>query len=364
MGQVDPCLPEDIPAVADLHDRVFFQSTEASSEALRSYYRNVFFRNPWCDDGPPSLVYRSGGKVTGFLGCIPRRMQMGGRSIRVVILHRLLAGPDADSPLAALRLLKEMLSGPQDLTIADGANDDGQKMFEASGTTPCPLYSIKWLRPLRPCSFVLSTLAKRRAGIRSILIAARPFCAAADAIACRLPGSPFVLRRPSTRETELKPQILLKGIEEFSRSYPLRPSYDLRSLEWLLKALKDNRARGELQGFGVLDERDRLIGLSLYYLSSVKVAEIMLLASHKNARDTVLRHLMYSVWRAGGVGLVGRFEPKFLPAFAENDCFMKPGDWAFVHARDPELVHIINRGEAFLSALEGELWLHSPMNRL
>ncbi len=364
MGRVDRCLQEDIPAVADLHNKVFFQRAEASSEGLRSYYRTVFFGNPWYDDKLPSLVYRSGGRVTGFLGCVPRRMQIGGQSIRVVTLHRLLVAPDIESPLAAFQLVQEMLSGSQDLTIADGVNDKGRKILEWSGASVSPVYSMKWLRPLRPCSFAFNMLSKRGPSLGLISITGRPFGTLVDAIACRLAGSPFVLRRPDTREVELGAEMLLRGVEEFSRSHLLRPAYDLRSLEWLLKALKDNEGRGEFCGFGILGKEDQFIGLSLYYLNSARVAEIMLLAGRDDARDSVLRHLMYRTWRAGGVGLIGRLEPKFLQAFSDQDCLMKPGDWAFVHARDPELVHIINRGEAFISALEGELWLRSPMDRL
>jgi hypothetical protein len=43
---------------------------------------------------------------------------------------------------------------------------------------------------------------------------------------------------------------------------------------------------------------------------------------------------------------------------------MKAGDWAFLRARDREIIHIVNQGEAFISTLDGELWMRSPMDRL
>src|SRR5207244_5261037 len=124
MGRVDRCLPNDIPAVADLHNRVLFQSSEASSERLRRYYRTVFFENPWYDDEQPSLVYRTNGKVAGFVGCVPRRMIINRQTVRVANLHRLLVARDVDSPLAALQLVQDVLSGPRALTLTCGANDN------------------------------------------------------------------------------------------------------------------------------------------------------------------------------------------------------------------------------------------------
>jgi hypothetical protein len=100
MGQVDRCIPEDVPAVADLHTKLFFGPETASSDGLRNYYRTLFFDNPWYDDELPSLVYRTNGRVTGFLGVVPRRMRLRQQPIRLVILHRLLVAPDVDSPMA------------------------------------------------------------------------------------------------------------------------------------------------------------------------------------------------------------------------------------------------------------------------
>jgi len=364
MGQVDRCTPEDVPAVADLHAKRFFGSETASSDGLRNYYRTLFFDNPWYDDQLPPLVYRTNGRVTGFLGVVPRRMQLGQQTLRLVILHRLLVAPDVDSPMAAFQLVREALAAPQDLMIADGANDKGRKILERSGASVSPIYSLKWLRPLRPAAFALNMLGKRRPSLGLIARTARPFGSLADAVACRLPASPFALAAPETEGRALDIDTLLAGLDEFSRGHTLRPQYDRSSLHWLLDVLKDNHHRGDFQSIGIFDADHRFIGLALYYLDAHNIAEVMLLASRDSTRDAVLQHLMYHAWRSGAVGLMGRFEPKFLQAFSNQDCLMKAGDWAFLHARDREIIHIVNQGEAFISTLEGELWMRSPMDRL
>jgi hypothetical protein len=74
--------------------------------------------------------------------------------------------------------------------------------------------------------------------------------------------------------------------------------------------------------------------------------------------------VIYWAGRLGGVGLGGRIEPRFMTSFGDHNCLMKCGDWAFFHAKDRRLLDVINSGNAFLSPLEGELWLRSPMDRL
>ena len=350
--------------MADLHNRVFFRSVEPSSDGLRMYYRDMFFRNPWYQEDLPSLVYRASGRVMGFLGCVPRRMEVEGERIRVAVLHRLMVAPDVDSPLAAARLVQNLLAGRQDLTVADGANDNGRKILEGSGASISYLYSLNWVRPLRPCVFALEMLFKRLPRLASLGAVVKPAAKVGDALLRRANASPFRLRMPASREVEIRGDLLLTGIEQFSGSHILRPTYDLRSVEWLLNTLRANKHRGEFGGIAIFNPYDQFIGLCLYYVNAARVVEIMLLAARDDSRDAVLRHVMCSTWRRGGIGLIGRLEPRFLPTFADHGCLMKCGDWALIHAKNEELVKMINGGDAFLSPLEGELWLRSPMDRL
>lgn len=363
MGEVDRCLEDDVPAVADLHNRVFFRTTEPSSAGLRTYYRDMFFRNPWVEEKLPSLVYRANGKIMGFLGCVTRPMEVEGRPIRVAVLHRLMVAPDVDSPLAAMRLVQEVLAGPQDLTLADGTNDSGRTILEWCGASMAHAYSLNWWRALRPTAFALEMLVKKHTPT-SLAGAARPAAKLIDAVLCSANASPFRIARPATKEVAIRGDLVLRGLEEFSRSHSLRPTYDLRSLEWLLDALARNKHRGQFDGIGILSPDDTFIGLSLFYTNTARVVEVMLLAARDDSRDAVLRHLIYSTSRRGGIALTGRLEPRFLRSFADHHCLMKCRDWAFVHAKDPELMRIVDRGDAFISSLEGELWLRSPMDRL
>lgn len=365
MAQVSKCTEEDVSAVADLHVKVFYQTNESSTEQLKCYYKDVFFNNPWYDDTLPSLVYRTKqGKIVGFLGVIPRQMILNGTPIRVAIAHRLMVAPDSNSPLAALKMLKGFFSYSYDLAVSDGANDIGKKLWEGMGGSTAYLYSMNWIRPLRPCSYAISLLGKKR-GIRPVTITLLPICHLVDAFAARVMRS--LLRPVSSHNciaAEIDEELLLTCIIEFSKGVSLCPQYDSRSLKWLLNFLRSNKHRGTLKGYAVRNNKSQLIGAFLYYLNPRKIMEVMLLTSREGTQSEVLEYIIYHAWNEGAVSLFGRLEPKFLGAFWSSNCLIKRGSWALVHAKDPQLLNIINRGDVFLSTLEGELWLRSPKDRL
>ncbi|MCK4627473.1 MAG: hypothetical protein KAT56_00645 [Sedimentisphaerales bacterium] len=360
---IDRCVEEDIPQIAEIHAELFFRHGK-SSKGLRSYYRDMFFHNPWYDSKLSPLVYRSKeGKVIGCIGVIPRTMNMMGRKVRVAVAHRLMVDPGSHSPLAALKLVRAFLSGPQDLSISDGANNLGRKFWEGMGGRTAYLYSMNWICPLRPCCYVNSLLReKKRLG--SIAYILKPACLLADSISAHSKHNPFRHTPPDTFGVEADAETLLSCIAEFSKGYSLCPEYDLVNFKWLLDFLRQNTHRGKLKGFAVRNKKNALIGAFLYYLNSKNFAEVMLLAARDNEKDAVLKHLLYHAWQQGAVALFGRLEPKFLESLYDNNCFIKRGSWALVHSRDTELVNIINRGDAFITALDGELWLRSPKDIL
>jgi len=365
MELVDRCLKEDIPAIAEIHTKVFGTAGDEPSEGLRSYYETVFLDSPWHDDELPSLVYRSEkGEVLGFLGVIARRMSFNGRSIRVAVPHRLMVAPDCSSPLAAMKMIKKFLAGPHDLVLGDGANDLGKKFMEGMGASISCLYSMNWLRPLRPFSYMRHILGKCR-GLKSLAAVSWPMCLLLDSLARRIPGSPLrTVQTDDCTAIEIDSQSLLSCIREFSKQRALRPEYDADHMKWLWDFLKSNTQRGQLQGFEVRNQKDKRIGVYLYYLKSTRLAEVMLLSARDDSTDTVLKHLLNRASQSGAICVYGRVEPRFLQSFWDNNCLIKRGSWAVVHARDPEILNVINRGDASLSMLEGELWLASPQARL
>ena len=110
----------------------------------------MLFNNPRRDPELPSWVAEEDGRISGFYAVMPRRMSLRGRPVRVAVGCQFMVDPHKRDSITALQLAKAFVSGPQDLTLADGANDLSRRMWMGIGGTVPLLYSLHWTRPLRP----------------------------------------------------------------------------------------------------------------------------------------------------------------------------------------------------------------------
>ena len=140
----------DLPEVVGLFQRVFPRHGWNSVEDCRRYFREVFFENPWRNGAVPSWVAVSGGRIAGFAGMMSRPMLFRGRRVLVAVDCNFIVDPAVRRSGAALKLFKAILSGPQDLTLADGAIDAVRHQWcQLGGAMPLG-YNLHWIRPLRP----------------------------------------------------------------------------------------------------------------------------------------------------------------------------------------------------------------------
>src|SRR6185369_3355824 len=159
MGQrVRSFIADDVPQVAELHRRLYRANEQPSPElehSYRGFFQDVYLNNPWYDERLGPLVCEDGGgKIIGFLGVMPRPMRMGGRTIRAAVSSMWMVDPNHRAGLAAVQLLKAFLSGPQDLSYADESTGPSRKLWERLGGTTSLLYSMHWVRPLRPAGLL------------------------------------------------------------------------------------------------------------------------------------------------------------------------------------------------------------------
>jgi hypothetical protein len=363
MGRVRPFTEEDIAQVADLHRRVFHTGEACSLEltrAYRSYFAQIFLRHPG-GDGLPSLVYeKDNGEIAGFLGVSPRPMSLGGRPIRAAVSSQFIVDPALRSPLAGVKLLKTYLSGPQELSIADEANDISRRLWESCGGTTSLLYSLYWIHLLQPTRFVLSRFNTLPALARRALAAP---CFLIDAVTARMQQSPFRQSEPAVTGEDLSRETLLPCLRKFSRGSALRPEYDDRLLQWLFEALGRERGSGALHKIAVRGAAGKILGWYIYYLDDGGMGEVLRIGANDESIGTVLDHLFHHAWRQGAAALSGRIEPKFMQQFREkNSQFHHRGYWVLVHSRNPEVLQAIHRGDALLTRLEGEWAMRFRLN--
>ena len=354
--RIRPFTPQDIPEVVDLHKRVFPGNPFPSSE-LEIHFRHLFFENPWYDADLPSLVYQEQGeKICGFYGVIPRRMRMQGRPIRVAVSSQFMVDPSVRNRLAAVELQKTFFTGPQDLSFTDGANDASRRIWEGLGGLTALPYSVHWTRLLRPARYFLERWKERGLSILA-QVAMRPLSAVVDSLAARRRRSPFH-QASQPPEENFDWEDLLGLLPEFAGPKSLRPDYDAHSLRWLLQEANSKKCHGQLRKALVRNGAGQIVGWYMYYLNPNGISQVLQLVANKNSIRRVLDQLYFHAWRSGSFAISGRMDPEFVADFSEERClFNFKGPRMLVHSRRADLREAIQRGDAFLTRLEGEWWM-------
>jgi hypothetical protein len=348
VDQIQAFRREDIPEVLALFRAAFVQNGNRGPGQLDTYLDRVFFESPWYDEELPSFVYRNpNGTIIGFAGVQPRPLLLHGRPVRGAVATKLMVSPSGGDPLAASRLLKKVFAGPQDLLFSDLGTDAGRRLWEGLGGTTALLYSLQWQRPVRPARHVLSWLRAR--GVPGLITGAlRPLCAVADAL---------VSRRGVVGHTihDLPLDVMAAEFAGVCADRVLRPAYDERALQWLLRVAQQNDPGRVLRRRLVRDARGAVVGWFVYLLERGGASEVVQLIARKGAADAVFHLLLADAWSAGAVMLAGRLEPSMVREMSEQrSYFRQQGPWALAHAKDPAVLAAILSGSAFLSRLEGE----------
>lgn len=353
MAGIRPFVEGDIPRVMDLHRRVFAsRDGSVAPAAHQAYFKEMFFGNPWRSTEPQSLVFEdAGGEVVGFLGVVGREMVLDGRPVRAAIGSHFIVEPNRRATLAGIDLLRSMVSGPQDLTLADDANDLSRKVWEGLGGLTVPLYSLYWTRLLRPVELALTRWGAGRRGVRAMI----PACRVVDAVLARVSGNPFRPPAVSSRGQDLDGRALSACLTEVAPRRALRPAYDGQAAAWLLRMLARRPGSGTVRKVLVRGADGKIAGWYVYCGHRRDVIEVLQVGAREEQIGVVLDHLFAQAWHEGALALVGRIDPRLMSAFSARRCFFHHrGGWMLIHSRDPELLQAIQRGDAFLSRLEGE----------
>ena len=342
----------DVPGAVELFARVRPENGWAAADC-EHYFHEVLFNNPWRDLDVPSWVAEADGRIVGFYAVLPRRMALNGRTLRAAVGCQIVVEPQPRFGLVALQLAKATLSGSQDLTLADGANERSRLMWLGIGGATPPLYNLQWIRLLRPARFALGLFERSAAG-RAASLAARPLAALADGAVGRLAWNRCFETQGGLVDVELDAATMLEHPELLAGAAALSPVYDARSLAWILgEAARKNglgtwRARAVRDGLGVA-------GWYCYYVRRGGVSEVVQVAAREGAFDAVLCHLFGDAWRHGAAAVRGRLDPRHIDDFSARHCwFRREGACVLVHTRRADVSEAFRRGDAALTRLEGE----------
>jgi hypothetical protein len=356
IDSVRPFVSEDAAAVARLHQRVyrpFARGGDSTCTAYEAYLQGVLLNSPVSDPMLPSLVCEDRrGLIVGFVGVASRTLVSRGRRTRAAVSCQFMVDPDGPAGLIAVRLARAFLSGPQDLSISDGANDAARAMWERLGGTTDQLLSLHWTRPLRPARLALSLLGQRRS-TRPLVAALAPVAGAVDGVAARARFSHLRQTPPTATAIHSETSAMLEHEDALADGSTLHVAHDERTFAWLLT--RAQRAGGRGPWRTVVARGGTLAGWYVWTLNPLGVADLLQIAATRESIGDVLDHLFFSAWSAGASAVTGRAEPPFLQALSDKYClFHRRGPWTLIHARCPELLQPFWTGRASFPRLDGE----------
>jgi hypothetical protein len=352
---------EDVPEVADLHRRVMRVDALATNGWLkeyRNYFREVFLNDAARSAGLRSLVYEREGRIAGFLGVMPRRMQLQGKPLLAAVCSQFVVDP-TERGQVGLQMLKRCFAGPQDFSMTDEAADCTRKVWEWCGGATALPYSLHWIRPLRPVQSALAvgaghTQSARLAGVLY------PLARAVDAVLTRAGGRVRPVQPPGSR-APLDEAALLECLRDFAGRSSMGPAYDAQSVQWVLARARRRADHGVVRALLVRDESEAVTGWFIYHALAGGPGEVLQICAEPRHHRTVLDHLFEDAWQQGVTMLLGRLDPSLAPELSEKGCLAyRRGYWTLVHSKRPEVSHALQRGDALLTRLEGEWCLRFP----
>jgi hypothetical protein len=353
---------EDIPDVVEMFQRLLLKDNPSRRNLpigkLAGHFENIFFNNPWYDPEITSLVSMGkGGKVNGFLGVVPRPMSLSGRPIRVAVSLYHMADPENRSPMTGIQLLKTFFSGPQDLSLTDGAGESGRRIWVGVGGTQSPLYSLQWERIFRPARFAVEALTRRRM-LAPFERALSPAANLADSVTARFFSGYFPPADDSYIEEELDLKVMIELLPHFYQDQALQPVYRAHTLQWIIDQAEQFRSHGALKKVMIRNAKREVVGWYLYYAKTGRRCPVLHIAAKKEARNDILSHLFDHARRHGATALFGWVNPKYIHEIANQHCFFRLGAGTLIHSRNEEMLRLFQSGDAAVSRLDGEWFLH------
>lgn len=347
----------DARQVLSLHQRVFpgVLPPDMSEAQFQSHMKELSVTNPWrIEDIGPLVVEDESGKIIGFHNVQPRGFLFRGRSARAAVCSAMCIDPDYRG-YAGAEMLKHMLSGPQDLSISDDANEVAAHVAVHMGCSIYQLQSIRWAIPLRPANLALAMVLSRIGLPRAHWVGAG-IPTVCDAIFKRLPKSP--VRVPAQSSLVPRPldiDEIAASLPRASRGYSLRVDHNRESVAWMLNRGHRMTQAGEPRSVMVCEQDGSAAGWFTYHLHKHGLADVVQFVSRLRFRQAVFDWLIRDAMQSGAAGLTGRLEPDLLEIVAGHHALLQPqSHWVVVHSRNPEYVQTFMAGGALLSRLEGE----------
>lgn len=358
MAGIRPLRSSDMEQVTRLVGDAFPLGSTSRDVDLRASLTRLFLDNPWFDPEIPSLVLEGAdGRLLGFIGSAVRRMRLDGRPVRMACSSSLATSPAGRTKGVGALLLRRFLGGQQDLTMTDSAGAATEKLWTRLGGFSVPIASIAWIRPLRPLGLA-ATVLLRRLGREELGTHLRRRLAMARPHPTRFSLAKLAVEPVGVTLEPWRPRDVVARLEEIAEPHRLVPDYDEPFLEWIMREVDEVKSRGGAVA-AMVRRGEQTLGWYVFLIHPSGLGqEVQLIARDVHAA-TVRRQLLFHAQELGASAVYGRLDAQHVRAnVVDPRTLLRPGLRFLVHTHDDHVASAIRSGDAALSGLEGDGWMH------
>lgn len=347
---IRPLQDADLPAVAALtRDHL------ADWVGHESFLRATLLDHPWIDEELPSLVaVDDEGEVIGFIGVQVRRLRLEGGPLRGVCCSHLVVAPRGRPGATGLLLLRQMLSGPQDLSWSDSATEPVLRMWRTLGGNLNHVRAHDWMLVLRPVSWlrgVMGSMVRREITGREIVpVGALPFQAAGR----RMVGRAFPELDPKVSSEEASVAAIVEHLSVLTRRTRLYADYDEAHLASLFTQIAKLRAPVVCR---LVRRAGQPIGWYVYLRWPRAAIRLLHLAGMPRETEAIFGEFVEQARAAGSSVLTGRADPHLESPLRRHFAVLGFARRPVVHTRNPEVQAALGSSSSLLTQLDGEWFM-------
>jgi hypothetical protein len=357
MPETRPLIAQDIPSVASMFQNILRKNKKSSAPSLQAYIKDIFLDVQDKHPELPSRVHiNDQGQVTGFLGVMPMRMELNGRTLKAAVCGSFMVEAHESDPFAGARLLRSVLSGPQDLSFTETSNDLSTAMWAKMNAHALPGYSLEWLRVLRPAAFMVQATS---------LGVLRPLAKPVDAMLSRMGSKdqknwicykPMPEKADAFTDHDATEDEIAETIPLLLQPFALRPQWTAEELRIMLVHARRKSRHGERVQHIVKTRAGKTVGLFIYYGDAGHIGRVVQIMAQPGAEGIVLDRLLRQAYMRGMSALRGRVQPRLLDAMLGRKIGFVHAASTIVHTNQPDICNALTQGTAFINGFAGEGW--------
>jgi len=354
-GRVRLLRDDDIPAAADIFQKVFRNRQAASTPLLRSHLTRIFLEHPHYDESCASLVFEGAdGRIGGMLGALPLPMRFDDDKLSCAIISTWMVDDPARDRRAAVMLARAHLKRGHAITLSDTVNRTSVEFSMPLRFDFLAGASLQWVKPLNFAGYAASSAAN------GLGLKARPVVAAAHAaerVARAAAGRRGVQAFDGWRLLEVHPEVFAYGMAQVMRRYRLRPDWSIPDLTWMLALVAERKSCGELRLCEARNATGELVGVCIYFSNASGRAEVLQILTQAGAEEGVLRALIAHARKLGCAYVCGQADPGLIRGlFRIPRVFFKQTCATVLKSRSAEIVGVAAAGDAVIGGLVGDAW--------